>query len=897
MEKTLGQAGTEYVGIIGILFVIAILAVALTYIFPTFAADAQKQRSDSYWSSAKPFEVNSNKIAQNRMVLALENTEPTTLTITALKVNGQVVDFGSAGQSFGEYLTSQCAGGSCAMQMRPGQAMVVVTDALPSNANPCNASGTVNEGQRYAVPFEITYTSAAGQTSTQAGTVDLSGYCSGEALNFSCPYSPPTYCCGAGNYSSLTSHCCTDASAPYVCTNTQFCNAGSCLDWPVCGGTPYNNYVSGCCGSAVYSLSTQGCCSNNVYNLSTQQCCSDAGTYLCSSSEACFSGTCAPTCGTQGGYNTTTQGCCNGNIYNLSTSGCCNNNIYDKATQSCCNSQLTYNTGSQICCANATTYLCALGNQTCTSGSTCQVACNGVPYNNATNKCCFDFTPNYLCLSNQTCSSGICVNPPPTCGGTPYNSSLQGCCNSTLYNVTTQSCCASTIYNLSTTGCCNLNVTYSLNTTGCCNNQTYNKTTTKCCTDYAPNYQCSVTYSCNAGSCSSVPLIVTAPQAGANLTWYDSVFIGWWVANQWKDYVRDIELFDSGGSQVALIDISLNTYANNSTTWTVPSGILFLPGLYSMKFGTQPSLTTLLATQPVNIRSPIIVVSPVSGATLTIGQNYTVSWTVATAWRNYARDIELFTSSDIKIANIDVSVNNYLNNSTNWSVPLSLSPGQYVMKFGTQPSLTTLLGMQPINLAYPTCNGSAYNPSSQQCCSDATPNYTCSLSNACVSGCCGYTCNLTKYCPTTKGCCANTNLYNLSQYDACCGANPYNSTTSGCCGSTIYNKTQYVCCGTSLYAKPTYNACCGTSPYNSGSAVCCSGSIYNGANACCGTIGGYNSATTRCCSSGTGQGSLAAPEPYLAASLYSLAETVPGEGTYWFCPISTQCGTSAGSCN
>jgi hypothetical protein len=173
-----GQVSTEYLILLGSMMVALLVALVTFWLAPNFAADVQKQHSDSYWATARPFAIATQAMYPNLLLLELKNTEPVTLTITGVSVGGVNLNFSNYSVPFSWASASpRCSGGSCAMIVRPGQTQIIATDNFTTNpTNPCLSGASFMSGWGYAVNLTITYN--ASSTQTQAGTLPLIGKCS-----------------------------------------------------------------------------------------------------------------------------------------------------------------------------------------------------------------------------------------------------------------------------------------------------------------------------------------------------------------------------------------------------------------------------------------------------------------------------------------------------------------------------------------------------------------------------------------------------------------------------------------------------------------------------------------------------------------------------------------------
>ena len=90
VKKTIGQGATEYLVLLAVVLIIALVAIALLGFFPGTAGDVQLSQSKSYWSSAQPVSVVEGAArlypdyGTNRVYLRLRNSGAYPIRITRL---------------------------------------------------------------------------------------------------------------------------------------------------------------------------------------------------------------------------------------------------------------------------------------------------------------------------------------------------------------------------------------------------------------------------------------------------------------------------------------------------------------------------------------------------------------------------------------------------------------------------------------------------------------------------------------------------------------------------------------------------------------------------------------------------------------------------------------------
>jgi len=85
-----GQGATEYLVLLAVVLMIALVSIALLGFFPGLAGDAKKTQSDSYWKSARPFGVveHTQAGAGTTFTIMVQNNDPDQRKITALAAEG-----------------------------------------------------------------------------------------------------------------------------------------------------------------------------------------------------------------------------------------------------------------------------------------------------------------------------------------------------------------------------------------------------------------------------------------------------------------------------------------------------------------------------------------------------------------------------------------------------------------------------------------------------------------------------------------------------------------------------------------------------------------------------------------------------------------------------------------
>ncbi|HQT45139.1 MAG TPA: class III signal peptide-containing protein [Candidatus Micrarchaeota archaeon] len=84
-----GQGSTEYLVILAVVLIIALVAIAILGFFPGLATDAQKTQSDSYWQGvAYPFRIVESKATAGTLSVILQNANSQALTLNSMAAGG-----------------------------------------------------------------------------------------------------------------------------------------------------------------------------------------------------------------------------------------------------------------------------------------------------------------------------------------------------------------------------------------------------------------------------------------------------------------------------------------------------------------------------------------------------------------------------------------------------------------------------------------------------------------------------------------------------------------------------------------------------------------------------------------------------------------------------------------
>ncbi len=90
MEFRKGQGATEYLVLLAVVLIIALVSIALLGFFPGLTGDAKLTQSDSYWrGQARPFQILEHTNSGNTtLTVVIQNSESDKMTLTNLTVGG-----------------------------------------------------------------------------------------------------------------------------------------------------------------------------------------------------------------------------------------------------------------------------------------------------------------------------------------------------------------------------------------------------------------------------------------------------------------------------------------------------------------------------------------------------------------------------------------------------------------------------------------------------------------------------------------------------------------------------------------------------------------------------------------------------------------------------------------
>ncbi len=96
MRKYLsGQGASEYLIILAVVLIVALVAIALLGAFPSFGGDARMSETKQYWSSQTPFSILSYNQYGSNMSITLKNVATDLLTITNISIGNVTANYPS----------------------------------------------------------------------------------------------------------------------------------------------------------------------------------------------------------------------------------------------------------------------------------------------------------------------------------------------------------------------------------------------------------------------------------------------------------------------------------------------------------------------------------------------------------------------------------------------------------------------------------------------------------------------------------------------------------------------------------------------------------------------------------------------------------------------------------
>jgi hypothetical protein len=281
---SMGQGATEYLVLLAVVLIIALVGIALLGFFPGTANDSAISSSQLYWQGVPtPFHIDDASIASSGIEFDLANSAAGSETLTGMTINGQPAAVNSIGDP---------------VAFQAGASETVLATDFDFNCT---------EGQVASLDLQLNYTDENRLALTETGTKNYMFRCNSN-INIS---AGPT--CGLCPLDTDDEQCCTDTGSPYLCPllyngwDQISCDSGLCApnQWQYRGWHPFPatqfcsssclesgqricNSNSDCCpgltcqtgtGTCIATAGVCGTCSMSSYPNS--QCCSDNGHYIC----------------------------------------------------------------------------------------------------------------------------------------------------------------------------------------------------------------------------------------------------------------------------------------------------------------------------------------------------------------------------------------------------------------------------------------------------------------------------------------------------------------------------------------------------------------------------------------------------------------------------------------
>lgn len=144
-----GQGATEYLVLLAVVLIVALVSIALLGFFPGMSTDAKITQSKAYWSSARPFAITDAAVSTAGVAsLLIQNNEgASTLTITSVTL---------------ALANGTSAVNSTNSSFAPGE-------SKPYGISATNVSGGASAGGVYDYRVTINYVSSNGIANAQTG--------------------------------------------------------------------------------------------------------------------------------------------------------------------------------------------------------------------------------------------------------------------------------------------------------------------------------------------------------------------------------------------------------------------------------------------------------------------------------------------------------------------------------------------------------------------------------------------------------------------------------------------------------------------------------------------------------------------------------------------------------
>ena len=92
MSNRKGQGATEYLAILAMVLIVALVVILLLGFFPGLAGPARETQSSSYWSGAQPFSITSFAVNDTNVSLLLANRLAEELTLLEVRFDNYSIN-------------------------------------------------------------------------------------------------------------------------------------------------------------------------------------------------------------------------------------------------------------------------------------------------------------------------------------------------------------------------------------------------------------------------------------------------------------------------------------------------------------------------------------------------------------------------------------------------------------------------------------------------------------------------------------------------------------------------------------------------------------------------------------------------------------------------------------
>lgn len=185
MERMKAQASVEYLIVLAIAIVLAIVVLAVLGFFPNFSSNIDHRAAENFWrTQARPFSaVDAYFNVQNRLTyIALENNDDETFILKSVYLNGQQAAYNVYNESGTDFKgISACGKDTCAAQdcdcnftYSARQMRRIVVEPVMTGDEVCGIGGT--QGR---IPIRFTYARPEPYNGsfTQIGAMPLAVWC------------------------------------------------------------------------------------------------------------------------------------------------------------------------------------------------------------------------------------------------------------------------------------------------------------------------------------------------------------------------------------------------------------------------------------------------------------------------------------------------------------------------------------------------------------------------------------------------------------------------------------------------------------------------------------------------------------------------------------------------